>query len=119
MSYTVNHWINGASRVSNTGRSGNIFDPATGEKIGNVPYADKNEVNEAADRIIGGIAGSAMEDTKNKKLIAYQEVGRAIVSAVKNGIDSVDKITILPRSGYVGGYTKINPDEDIVSSGLI
>ena len=46
MSYTVNHWINGASRVSNTGRSGNIFDPATGEKIGNVPYADKNEVNE-------------------------------------------------------------------------
>ena len=47
MSYTVNHWINGASRVSNTGRSGNIFDPATGEKIGNVPYADKNEVNEA------------------------------------------------------------------------
>merc|ERR1711990_989669 len=28
----------------------------------------KNEVNEAADRIIGGIAGSAMEDTKNKKL---------------------------------------------------
>ena len=47
MSYTVNHWINGAPRVSNTGRSGNIFDPATGEKIGNVPYADKNEVNEA------------------------------------------------------------------------
>ena len=27
----------------------------------------KNEVNEAADRIIGGIAGTAMEDTKNKK----------------------------------------------------
>ena len=30
----------------------------------------KNEVNEAADRIIGGIAGTAMEDTKNKKLVA-------------------------------------------------
>jgi cell division protease FtsH len=28
----------------------------------------KNEVNEAADRIIGGIAGSSMEDTKNKKI---------------------------------------------------
>ena len=54
-----------------------------------------------------------------KKIIAYNEVGRAIVSAVKNGIDSVEKITILPRSGYLGGYTKINPDDDIVSSGLI
>ena len=29
-----------------------------------------------------------------KKIIAYNEVNRAIVSAVKNGIDSVDKITI-------------------------
>ena len=54
-----------------------------------------------------------------KKIIAYNEVGRAIVSAVRNGIDSVDKITILPRTGYLGGYTKINPDEDILSSGLI
>jgi cell division protease FtsH len=42
----------------------------------------KNEVNEAADRIIGGIAGSAMEDTKNKKLIAYHEVGHAIVGSL-------------------------------------
>ena len=33
-----------------------------------------------------------------KKIIAYNEVGRAIVSAVRNGIESVDKITILPRS---------------------
>jgi cell division protease FtsH len=35
----------------------------------------KNEVNEAVDRIIGGIAGSVMEDTKNKKLIAYSTIG--------------------------------------------
>merc|ERR1712127_857992 len=42
----------------------------------------KNEVNEAADRIIGGIAGSTKEDTKNKKLIAYHEVGHAITGTV-------------------------------------
>ena len=34
------------------------------------------------DRIIGGIAGSPMEDTKNKKLIAYHEVGHAIVGSL-------------------------------------
>merc|ERR1711935_853501 len=45
----------------------------------------KVEVNEAADRIIGGIAGTPLEDTKNKRLIAYQEVGHAIIgSALKS-----------------------------------
>ena len=29
----------------------------------------KNEVNQAIDRIIGGIAGTPMEDSKNKKLV--------------------------------------------------
>ena len=38
---------------------------------------------------------------------------------MRNGIESVDKITILPRSGSIGGYTKICPDEDVISSGLI
>jgi cell division protease FtsH len=41
----------------------------------------KTEVNDAADRIIGGIAGATMED-KNKKIIAYHEVGHAIVGSV-------------------------------------
>jgi cell division protease FtsH len=35
-----------------------------------------------ADRIIGGIAGATMEDTKIKKLVAYHEVGHAIVGSV-------------------------------------
>ena len=32
--------------------------------------------------------------SKYEKIIAYNEVGRAIVCAVRNGIESVDKITI-------------------------
>merc|ERR1712127_625866 len=55
----------------------------------------KNEVNEAADRIIGGIAGSAMEDTKNKKLIAYHEVGHAIVGSLLENHDDVEKVTLV------------------------
>ena len=76
-------------------------------------------IENALDKITLGLRTSIICSSNMKKIIAYNEVGRAIVSAVKNGIDSVDKITILPRSGYVGGYTKINPDEDIVSNGLI
>merc|ERR1712231_21149 len=57
----------------------------------------KNEVNQAIDRIIGGIAGTPMEDSKNKKLIAYHEVGHAITGTVLQSHDEVEKITITPR----------------------
>ena len=71
----------------------------------------KNEVNEAADRIIGGIAGSTMEDTKNKKLIAYHEVGHAIAGSVLRNHDDVEKITLIPRGG-AKGLTWFAPKED-------
>ena len=78
-----------------------------------------SHIESALDKLSLGLRTSVVCSSNMKKIIAYNEAGRAIVSAVKNGIDSVDKITILPRSGYFGGYTKLNPDEDIVSSGLI
>jgi cell division protease FtsH len=71
----------------------------------------KNEVNEAADRIIGGIAGAPMEDTKNKKLIAYHEVGHAITGSVLKSHDDVEKITLTPRGG-AKGLTWFTPTED-------
>ena len=71
----------------------------------------KNEVNEAADRIIGGIAGASMEDSKNKKLVAYHEVGHAIVGSVLENHDEVEKITLIPRGG-AKGLTWFAPEED-------
>jgi cell division protease FtsH len=71
----------------------------------------KKEVNEAADRIIGGIAGTTMEDTKNKKLIAYHEVGHAIIGSLLQYHDEVEKITLIPRGG-AKGLTWFTPNED-------
>ena len=71
----------------------------------------KNEVNEAADRIIGGIAGTTMEETKNKKLIAYHEVGHAIVGSLLKDHDEVEKITLIPRGG-AKGLTWFTQEED-------
>nr|YP_009496141.1 putative plastid division protein [Plagiogrammopsis vanheurckii]AWT38581.1 putative plastid division protein [Plagiogrammopsis vanheurckii] len=71
----------------------------------------KNEVNEAADRIIGGIAGAPMEDTKNKRLIAYHEVGHAIAGSVLKSHDEVEKVTLTPR-GAAKGLTWFTPEED-------
>ena len=83
------------------------------EKISN------ENIENALEKITLGLRSSNVVSNKTKKIRAYNEVGRAIVSAVNNGIDSIDKITILPRSGFIGGYTKIAPDEDVISSGLI
>lgn len=71
----------------------------------------KVEVNEAADRIIGGIAGTPLEDTKNKRLIAYHEVGHAITGSVLKSHDEVEKITLTPR-GSAKGLTWFTPEED-------
>ena len=76
-------------------------------------------IEDALEKVTLGLRTYSVSSIKTKKLRAYNEAGRAIVSAVKNGQESVDKITILPRSGYLGGYTKISPDEDVISSGLI
>jgi malonate-semialdehyde dehydrogenase (acetylating)/methylmalonate-semialdehyde dehydrogenase len=42
----VGHWINGASRVEGT-RTGDVYDPATGEIARTVVYADADDVNAA------------------------------------------------------------------------
>jgi cell division protease FtsH len=71
----------------------------------------KNEVNQAIDRIIGGIAGTPMEDSKNKKLIAYHEVGRAVIGSLLKNHDAVEKVTLIPR-GNSKGLTWFAPGED-------
>jgi len=71
----------------------------------------KKEVNEAADRIIGGIAGTPLEDTKNKRLIAYHEIGHALTGTVLKSHDEVEKITLTPRGG-AKGLTWFTPNED-------
>jgi cell division protease FtsH len=71
----------------------------------------KNEVNEAIDRVIGGIAGTPMEESKNKRLIAYHEIGHALVGSVLANHDDVEKVTLVPRGG-AKGLTWFAPEED-------
>jgi cell division protease FtsH len=52
-----------------------------------------------------------MEDTKNKKLIAYHEVGHAIVGSLLENHDEVEKVTLIPRGG-AKGLTWFAPEED-------
>ncbi len=44
---TVSHWINGRSIASTSGRTGDIYNPATGKTIGQVAFASTEEVDQA------------------------------------------------------------------------
>ncbi|MCE2669017.1 MAG: ATP-dependent zinc metalloprotease FtsH [Microcystis sp. 49638_E5] len=69
------------------------------------------EVNDAIDRIVAGMEGRALVDSKAKRLIAYHEVGHAIVASLCPGHDQVEKVTLIPR-GQAQGLTWFTPDEE-------
>ena len=70
------------------------------------------EVNDAVDRIVAGMEGVPLVDSKSKRLIAYHEVGHAIVATMVPSHDPVEKVTLIPRGG-AGGLTWFTPDEEM------
>ena len=69
------------------------------------------EVNDAVDRVVAGMEGTPLVDSKNKRLIAYHEVGHAIVGTVLKEHDPVQKVTLIPR-GQAKGLTWFTPNEE-------
>jgi cell division protease FtsH len=69
------------------------------------------EVNDAIDRIVAGMEGIPLVDSKSKRLIAYHEVGHAIVATVSPNHDKLEKVTLIPR-GQAQGLTWFAPDEE-------
>ena len=62
------------------------------------------------------IAGSEKKGTvlteKEKRLVAYHEVGHALVAAMQKGTEPVQKITIVPHTQGALGYTMQTPEEE-------
>ncbi|MGD1938135.1 MAG: ATP-dependent zinc metalloprotease FtsH2 [Cyanophyceae cyanobacterium] len=69
------------------------------------------EIDDAVDRVIAGMEGTAMVDSKSKRLVAYHEVGHAIVGTLLKDHDPVQKVTLIPR-GQARGLTWFTPNED-------
>ena len=49
---------------------------------------------------------------KEKRIVAYHEVGHALISALLKNTDPVQKITIVPRTMGALGYTMLVPEEE-------
>ena len=80
---------------------------------------DDQALSDALERITMGLAAAPLQDSAKKRLIAYHEVGHALLTALVPHADRLDKVTLLPRAGGIGGFARTMPDEEILDSGLI
>jgi cell division protease FtsH len=80
---------------------------------------DERAMSDALERITMGLTAAPLQDSAKKRLIAYHEVGHALLTTLEPHADRLDKVTLLPRAGGVGGFARTMPDEDILDSGLI
>ena len=69
------------------------------------------EINDAVDRVVAGMEGTPLVDSKSKRLIAYHEVGHAIIGTLVRDHDPVQKVTLIPR-GQAQGLTWFTPNEE-------
>lgn len=68
---------------------------------------------EAIERVVAGLEKkSRVLNEKEKKIVAYHEVGHALVGALMPGSGKVEKISIVPRGMAALGYTLQLPTED-------
>ncbi len=70
------------------------------------------EIDDAIDRVTIGLALKPLLDSVKKRLIAYHEVGHALLQTLLENAFLMDKVTIIPRNGGVGGFVKPLPTED-------
>ena len=74
---------------------------------------EQNDLLFAVDLIIAGAEkkSSALSD-KEKRIVAYHEIGHALVSVKVANPKPVQKITIVPRTMGALGFTMSTPEED-------
>lgn len=76
------------------------------------------DIYDAIDRIQIGLekkGGSFSSD--RQKLVSYHEAGHALLGALMEEYDLVNKISIVPRGG-AGGVTIFTPNEEAMESGM-
>ncbi len=73
----------------------------------------QEDFNEAIERVVAGLEKkSRVLNDKEKKIVAYHEVGHALVGSLMPGSGRIEKISIVSRGMAALGYTLQLPIED-------
>ena len=71
------------------------------------------ELTEAVERVVAGPERrSRIINDREKRILAYHELGHALVARYSEGADPVHKVSIIPRGRGALGYTLTLPEED-------
>ncbi|WVT75598.1 ATP-dependent zinc metalloprotease FtsH (plasmid) [Sinorhizobium chiapasense] len=83
---------------------------ATRRKVDAVTMED---FNNAVERIVAGLEKrNRLLNPKEREIVAYHEMGHALVAMALPGVDPVHKVSIIPRGIGALGYTIQRPTED-------
>ena len=75
----------------------------------------QEDLTESVDVVVAGYQRkNAVLSPHEKEIVAYHEIGHALVAALQSNSAPVTKITIVPRTSGVLGYTMQTPEADTV-----
>ncbi|CAM9129904.1 unnamed protein product [Pylaiella littoralis] len=84
-----------------------------------VPSIEWEDVDSAVDRLLVGLEKKGGRvDEQMRNIVAYHEAGHAVVGALMPDYDTVQKVTIVPRTNGAGGLTFFSPSEERLECGL-
>lgn len=79
----------------------------------NAEAVTKEDFDQAIERIIAGLEKkNRVLNPEERRVVAYHEMGHALVSMTLPGSESVQKVSIIPRGIGALGYTLQRPTED-------
>src|SRR5215207_7334739 len=72
-----------------------------------------SDFNNAVERIVAGLEKrNRLLNPREREIVAYHEMGHALVALALPGVDVVHKVSIIPRGVGALGYTIQRPTED-------
>ncbi|MBK5229193.1 MAG: ATP-dependent zinc metalloprotease FtsH [Actinobacteria bacterium] len=79
----------------------------------NSKVVEMHDIEEAIDRVTAGLERrSTVLSDKERRLVAYHELGHAMVALFVENADPVHRVSIIPRGIAALGYTQQLPDEE-------
>jgi cell division protease FtsH len=79
----------------------------------NKQRVEMHDLEEAIDRVVAGLERrSQVLSDEERRLVAYHELGHAVVARFVDHADPVHRVSIIPRGIGALGYTQQLPDEE-------
>ena len=85
----------------------------------NKTIINKFDIEKALDKARFGLLSKPLVDVNKKRQIAYQIIGKTLVSLLINSEDKLERVSLFKSIGDISGLTYFTPDEETLDSGLI